>query len=313
MGRFLLSRLSQVAVVVLLVCLTIFVLTNLLPGDPTVTILGEEASAEQRAKARADYGLDLPAPVRFARWLGHAATGDLGRSLRSNEPVVRMLADRIPVTFQLTLMSIAVAILIGLPAGIVAARFRGTPLDVVVSFLAMTSVAIPYFWMGVLLIMLFALKLAWLPPSGYVPFLSDPVGNLKLMLLPSLTIGTAFAALIMRQTRASLLQVLSQDYIRSARAKGLSEPAVLLRHGLRNALIPVVTVIGLQIGALLGGAVVTETVFSLPGLGRMMVDGIFQRDFPVIQGAILFIVLAVIVVNLVTDTLYAWLDPRVSV
>ena len=195
----------------------------------------------------------------------------------------------------------------------IAARFRGTPLDVLVSIVAMTSVAIPYFWMGVLLIMLFALKLAWLPPSGYVPFLSDPVGNLKLMILPALTIGTAFAALIMRQTRASLLQVLSQDYIRSARAKGLSEPAVLLRHGLRNALIPVVTVIGLQIGALLGGAVVTETVFSLPGLGRMMVDGIFQRDFPVIQGAILFIVLAVILVNLVTDALYAWLDPRVSV
>ncbi len=313
MGRFLLSRLSQVAVVVVLVCITIFVLTNLLPGDPTVTILGEEATAEQRAKARADYGLDLPAPVRFAHWIGNAATGDLGRSLRSNEPVVRMLADRIPVTLQLTLMSIVIAILIGLPAGIVAARFRGTLLDVAASIVAMTSVAIPYFWMGVLLIMLFALKLAWLPPSGYVPFLSDPVGNLKLMILPSLTIGTAFAALIMRQTRASLLQVLSQDYIRSARAKGLSEPAVLLRHGLRNALIPVVTVIGLQIGALLGGAVVTETVFSLPGLGRMMVNGIFQRDFPVIQGAILFIVLAVIVVNLVTDALYAWLDPRVSV
>ena len=313
MGRFLLSRLSQVAVVVVLVCITIFVLTNLLPGDPTVTILGEEATAEQRAKARADYGLDLPAPVRFAHWIGNAATGDLGRSLRSNEPVVRMLADRIPVTLQLTLMSIVIAILIGLPAGIVAARFRGTLLDVAASIVAMTSVAIPYFWMGVLLIMLFALKLAWLPPSGYVPFLSDPVGNLKLMILPSLTIGTAFAALIMRQTRASLLQVLSQDYIRSARAKGLSEPAVLLRHGLRNALIPVVTVIGLQIGSLLGGAVVTETVFSLPGLGRMMVNGIFQRDFPVIQGAILFIVLAVIVVNLVTDALYAWLDPRVSV
>lgn len=312
MGTYLLSRLSQVAIVVLLVCLTIFVLTNLLPGDPTVTILGEEATAEQRARARTDYGLDLPAPVRFVRWLGHAVTGDLGRSLRSNEPVVKMLADRIPVTLQLALMSIVIAILIGLPAGIVAARFRGTPLDVAVSVLAMTSVAIPYFWMGVLLIMLFALKLAWLPPSGYVPFLSDPIGNLKLMILPSLTIGSAFAALIMRQTRASLLQVLSQDYIRSARAKGLSEPAVLLRHGLRNALIPVVTVIGLQIGALLGGAVVTETVFSLPGIGRMMVDGIFQRDFPVIQGAILFIVLAVILVNLFTDALYAWLDPRVS-
>jgi len=312
MVRFLLSRLWQIATVVLLVCATIFILTNLLPGDPTVTILGEQASAEQRATARRQYGLDRPAPVRFVLWLGNAFSGDLGRSLRSNEPVVQMLVARIPVTLELAALSILIAIAIGLPAGIIAARARGTWLDVVVSVLAMTSVAIPYFWMGILLIMLFALKLAWLPPSGYIPFFSDPVGNLRLMVLPALTIGTAFAALIMRQTRASLLQVMSQDYIRSARAKGLSEPVVLLRHGLRNALIPVVTVIGLQIGALLGGAVVTETVFSLPGLGRMMVDGIFQRDFPVIQGAILFIVLCVIAVNLFTDLLYAWLDPRVA-
>lgn len=312
MVRMLLSRLSQIATVVLLVCATIFVLTNMLPGDPTVTILGEQASAEQRAFAREQHGLDLPAPVRFVRWLKNAATGDLGRSLRSNEPVARMLADRIPVTLELTALSILVAIVIGLPAGIIAARARGSFLDVLVSIAAMTSVAIPYFWMGILLIMLFALKLSWLPPSGYIPFLTDPIGNLTRMILPALTIGTAFAALIMRQTRASLLQVMSQDYIRSARAKGLSESAVLIRHGLRNALIPVLTVIGLQIGALLGGAVVTETVFSLPGLGRMMVEGIFQRDFPVIQGAILFIVLCVIVVNLLTDLLYAWLDPRIS-
>ena len=312
MTRVLLSRLSQIATVVLLVCATIFVLTNMLPGDPAVTILGEQASAEQRAIARAKHGLDLPAPVRFVRWLGNAATGDLGRSLRSNEPVARMLADRIPVTLELTALSILVAIVIGLPAGIIAARARGSFLDVLVSIAAMTSVAIPYFWMGILLIMLFALKLAWLPPSGYIPFLTDPLGNLTRMILPALTIGTAFAALIMRQTRASLLQVMSQDYIRSARAKGLPESAVLIRHGLRNALIPVLTVIGLQIGALLGGAVVTETVFSLPGLGRMMVEGIFQRDFPVIQGAILFIVLCVIVVNLFTDLLYSWLDPRIS-
>jgi peptide/nickel transport system permease protein len=312
MVRFLLSRLWQIATVVLLVCATIFILTNLLPGDPTVTILGEQASAAQRATARQQYGLDRPAPVRFVLWLGNAFSGDLGRSLRSNEPVLEMLVARIPVTLELAALSILIAIAIGLPAGIIAARARGTWLDVVVSVLAMTSVAIPYFWMGILLIMLFALKLAWLPPSGYIPFLSDPIGNLRLMILPALTIGTAFAALIMRQTRASLLQVMSQDYIRSARAKGLSEPSVLLHHGLRNALIPVVTVIGLQIGALLGGAVVTETVFSLPGLGRMMVDGIFQRDFPVIQGAILFIVLCVIAVNLFTDVLYAWLDPRVA-
>ena len=312
MGRFLLSRLSQVAVVVVLVCITIFVLTNLLPGDPTVTILGEEATAEQRAKARADYGLDLPAPVRFAHWIGNAATGDLGRSLRSNEPVVRMLADRIPVTLQLTLMSIVIAILIGLPAGIVAARFRGTLLDVAASIVAMTSVAIPYFWMGVLLIMLFALKLAWLPPSGYVPFLTDPVGNLKLMILPSLTIGTAFAALIMRQTRASLLQVLSQDYIRSARAKGLSEPAVLLRHGLRNALIPVVTVVGFQLGTLMGASAIIEVIFGLNGVGYTLLQAIFNRDYPLVQAATLFLATAFVLINLGVDLLYAYLDPRIK-
>jgi len=199
-----------------------------------------------------------------------------------------------------------------MPAGILAARFRGSLIDVAASFIAMSSVAIPYFWMGVLLIMLFSLTLGWLPPSGHVRFLDDPGGNLRLMVMPALTIGTAFAALVMRQTRASMLQVLSMDYIRTARAKGVSERLVLVRHALRNALIPIITVIGLQIGALLGGAVVTETVFALPGLGRMLVDGIFQRDFPVIQGAILFIVIAVFVVNLMTDLLYRALDPRVK-
>ena len=223
-----------------------------------------------------------------------------------------MLAARIPVTLQLGFLSILIAVAIGVPAGILAARFRGGAIDVVASFVAMSSVAVPYFWMGVLLIMLFSLKLGWLPPSGHARFLDDPAQNLRLMVMPSLTIGTAFAALVMRQTRASMLQVLSMDYVRTARAKGLSERLVLIRHALRNALIPIVTVIGLQTGALLGGAVVTETVFALPGLGRMLIDGIFQRDFPVIQGAILFIVIAVFVVNLVTDMLYRAFDPRVE-
>jgi peptide/nickel transport system permease protein len=205
-----------------------------------------------------------------------------------------------------------IAVAIGVPAGILAARFRGSAIDVIVSFVAMSSVAIPYFWMGVMLILFFSLRLGWLPPSGYVPFFEDPVQNLRLMVLPAVTIGTAFAALVMRQTRASMLQVLTQDYIRTARAKGMSEPRVVLKHALRNALIPVSTVVGLQIGALLGGAVVTETVFAMPGLGRMLVDGIFQRDFPVIQGAILFIVVAVFAVNVLTDLLYRLFDPRVK-
>ena len=216
------------------------------------------------------------------------------------------------MTLELGFLSILIAVAIGMPAGILAARFRGSFIDVIASFLAMSSVAVPYFWMGVLLIMLFSLKLGWLPASGHVRLFDDPAENLRLMIMPALTIGTAFAALVMRQTRASMLQVLSQDYVRTARAKGLNERLVLTRHALRNALIPIVTVIGLQVGALLGGAVVTETVFALPGLGRMLVDGIFQRDFPVIQGAILFIVIAVFLVNLLTDMLYRAFDPRVK-
>ncbi|MBX3540213.1 MAG: ABC transporter permease [Chelatococcus sp.] len=306
-------KLVQMLPVAFFVTVIVFALTNLLPGDPTVTILGEQATAEQRAAVRVEYGLDQPAPVRYVTWLGRVVQGDFGRSLRTREDVGDMLSARIPVTLELAFLSILIAVAIGVPAGIIAARFRGTLVDVMTSFLAMSSVAIPYFWMGILLIMLFSLKLGWLPASGYVKFIDDPAQNLRLMILPALTIGTAFAALVMRQTRASMLQILSLDYIRTARAKGLSELIVVLRHGLRNALIPVITVIGLQIGALLGGAVVTETVFALPGLGRMLVDGIFQRDFPVIQGAILFIVIAVFAVNLCTDFVYRILDPRVQV
>lgn len=305
-------KLVQMLPVAFFVTVIVFSLTNLLPGDPTVTILGEQASAEQRAAVRVEYGLDQPAPVRYVTWLARVAQGEFGRSLRTREDVGAMLAARIPVTLQLGFLSILIAVAIGVPAGILAARFRGGLIDVAASLVAMSSVAVPYFWMGVLLIMLFSLKLGWLPPSGHVRFLDDPAQNMKLMVMPALTIGTAFAALVMRQTRASMLQVLSMDYVRTARAKGLSEGLVLIRHALRNALIPIITVIGLQVGALLGGAVVTETVFALPGLGRMLVDGIFQRDFPVIQGAILFIVIAVFLVNLLTDMLYRAFDPRVE-
>lgn len=312
MGRYLARKLAQMLPVALIVTIIVFALTNLLPGDPTVTILGEQATAEQRAAVRVEYGLDRPAPLRYVEWLGRAAQGDFGRSLRTREHVSEMLAARVPVTLQLTFVAILIAVAIGVPAGILAARFRGSAIDVIVSFVAMSSVAVPYFWMGVMLILFFSLRLGWLPPSGYVPFFEDPAQNLRLMVLPAVTIGTAFAALVMRQTRASMLQVLTQDYIRTARAKGMSEPRVVLKHALRNALIPVSTVVGLQIGALLGGAVVTETVFAMPGLGRMLVDGIFQRDFPVIQGAILFIVVAVFAVNVLTDLLYRMFDPRVK-
>lgn len=305
------SRVAQLLPVLLVMSIAVFALTDLLPGDPTVTVLGENATPAQRAMLRAQMGLDRPAPLRYLAWLARLAQGDLGTSLRTREPVAAMLAARLPVTVQLAILSMLLAVAIGIPAGVVAALNRNGPLDLVVSVVALAGMALPFFWAGILLIRLFALRLGWLPPSGYVPFLVDPVRNLTLMILPTLTVGSAMAGLVMRQTRSAMLAALGQDFVRTARAKGVAEPAVVLRHALRSALLPVVTVIGLQAGTLIGGAVVTETIFSLPGLGTMIVDGIFQRDFAVVQGALLSVVLAVVMVNLATDLAYAALDRRV--
>jgi peptide/nickel transport system permease protein len=310
--RFILLRVLQMLPVLFLASVIVFALTNLLPGDPTYAILGEQASDAERAAARIRYGLDQPLPMQYLNWLGNMVSGDLGRSLYRNEHVLSMLAGRIPVTLELCLLSILLAIAIGVPAGVVAAKWRGTAVDMMVSLLSMASVAMPFFWAGVLLIILFALHLQWLPSSGYVPFFEEPLANLERMILPAVTIGTSFAGLIMRQVRGAMLEVLGQDYIRTARAKGASEWRVVFRHGLRNALIPVVTVIGLQIGSLLGGAVVVESVFSLPGLGSMMVESIFSRDYPAIQGAVLFSVCCVLIVTTAVDILYAVVDPRIE-
>jgi len=310
--HFLAVRLAQMLPVLLLASMIVFALTNLLPGDPTYAILGENAGEAERAAARIRYGLDDPLPIQYLRWLTAILSGDLGRSLYRGQYVLDMLVGRIPVTIQLCLMSIALAMAIGIPAGVIAAKWRGSVADTVVSVMSMASVAMPYFWAAILLIIVFSLHLGWLPSSGYVPFREDPLRNLELMLLPTVTIGTAFAGLIMRQVRGAMLEVLSFDYIRTARAKGASETRVVIRHGLRNALIPVITVIGLQVGALLGGAVVVESVFSLPGLGSMMVEAIFSRDYPAIQGALLFSVCCVLFVSVLVDVLYAVVDPRIE-
>lgn len=312
MHRYIARRLVHLVPVLLITSFLVFAMLLLLPGDPTFALLGEQASQADRLLLRAKLGLDQPIPLQYLHWMGSTLSGDLGRSLRTQEPVIEMLTTRIPVTLELTLLAIGLSIVIGLPAGIVAALWRNSWLDVAASMVGMAGIAMPYFWMGILLIMLFSLTLGWLPPSGYVPFTVDPIANLKLMILPALTIGSAMAALVMRQTRTSMLQVLSQDYVRTARAKGASETSVVLGHALRNALIPVVTVVGLQTGALVSGAVVTETIFSLPGLGRMVVEGIFERDFAPVQAAILVIVLGVLLVNLLTDLSYAALDKRIK-
>jgi len=305
------SRIAQVVPVLLVMSLAVFTLTDLLPGDPTITVLGENATPQQREMLRREMGLDRSAPLRYLDWTSRILSSDFGLSLRTREPVSAMIAARLPVTVQLTILSMLVAALIGIPLGVVAALNRNSWIDLVVSVAALAGMALPFFWAGILLIRLFSIQLGWLPPSGYTPLWIDPARNLMLMILPALTVGGAMAGLIMRQTRSAMLQTMGQDFIRTARAKGVPEGTVVVRHGLRSALLPVVTVIGLQSGALIGGAVVTETIFSLPGLGTMIVDGIFQRDFAVVQGALLTVVLAVVVVNLITDLAYGLLDKRV--
>ncbi len=312
MISFLIRRFLQLIPVLLVMSVVVFSTTLMLPGDPAISILGEGATVEERQAVRERLGLDQPIPVQFVNWLGRAATGDLGRSIKTRQPVVEMLADRVPVTLQLALGAMALSLIIGVPLGTIAALYRGRWIDSTVSVVAMSGMAVPYFWIGILLIMFFSITLRWLPPSGYVPIWVDPLTCLKLMIMPTITIGTAQAALVMRQTRAAMLGILSQDFIRTARAKGAGEFRVIAGHALRNAMVPVVTVVGLQLGTLIGGAVVTETVFSLPGLGRMIVDAIFERDFTVVQGAILTVVVGVLLVNILIDILYFLLDRRVS-
>lgn len=285
---------------------------HLIPGDPVSIMLGDYATPEAKEALRTELGLDQPLSVQYVRWLGDALQGDLGRSLRTNQPVLEAVTERLPVTIELSLLALVAAMIIGLPAGILAAVRRNSSLDIASTSLALLGISIPNFFLGIMLILIFSLWLRWLPPGGYVPLVEDPLQNLKLMIMPAFTLGASFAGIVARMTRASLLEVLGADYVRTARSKGLSGYWVIVKHALKNSLLPVVTVVGLQAGALLGGAILTETVFALPGIGRLVVDNIFARDFPVVQGVILFIVLFRILSNLVTDLLYAFLDPRIS-
>lgn len=312
MGQYIVKRILQMIPVFFLVTIGVFSITHLLPGDVAVTIIGETATEEQRALIAEEYGLNDSIIVQYLRWLGHILTGDFERSFRSHERVTDMIKQRFPATLELTFISMLVAIIIGVSAGIITSTKRNSAWDISATVLSMVGMAVPVFWLGILLILLFSLKLGVLPPSGYIPFTKDPIANLRLMILPTLTLGMALAAVIMRQTRGAMLSVLSQPYIDTARAKGLTERSVNVKHTLRNALIPVATVVGLQTGTLLGGAVITETVFSIPGMGRMLVQGIFNRDYPVIQGGVIVFVVCVLFVNVATDILYAVLDPRIK-
>lgn len=315
MGQYILRRIIQMIPVVLLVVVTVFIVMHMLPGDPILALTGsssEGLSPEVIAEMRQQLGLDDPIYVQFGHWFAGILQGNFGKSTRLNIPVSEIVLDRIPVTLQLSGFGFIIGAIIGVGAGIIAAIRRNTWADIIVTLVSMMGIAMPSFWLAILGIWLFAVSLGWLPSSGYVSILSDPVQGIRYMILPAITLGLSLSASVMRQTRSSLLEVLNQDYVRTARAKGLAELKVIGWHALKNALLPVVTVMGLQLGRLLGGTVITETMFSIPGLGRLAVQSIMMRDYPSLQAVVLLMAVAVLVINLLTDLFYTYLDPRVS-
>lgn len=313
MTRYLLQRVFLVIPMFLGSTLLIFLLMRLLPGDVVDQLVGLEGalSGEARASLRQLLGLDDPLPVQYLRWLGDLARLDLGVSLRSSVPVREMLAERLPVTLELAVLSVLLSILIAVPLGIVSALFRNRAVDFSARLFGLLGLSMPVFWLATLLILGGASFLGWLPPVIYVPFWQSPLQNLTQMAFPTLALALSLVAVIMRMTRSSMLEVLGQDYIQTARAKGAGEGTVVLRHALKNALIPVVTVVGVQFGYLLGGSVVVEQIFGLPGLGFMLLNAIYQRDYPVVQGTVVFVALFFILVNLLVDLVYGAVDPRV--
>lgn len=313
MFSYILNRLLAAIPTLLGVAVITFLLMRAVPGDVVTQLVGLDAnmSQERLAEMRRLFGLDLPLHVQFGQWIGAVVEGDLGSSLRTKRSVAGDLALRFPVTLQLTLMSLVVALLIAVPLGVLAAIRRGSFADYFASLFALLGLSVPGFFLAVLLILLFALVLGWLPPAGFIPLKENPWENFRHMLLPAISLGVILAGAITRILRSSMLEVLGRDYIRTARAKGLGERVVIYRHALRNALIPVITVIGLQFGSLLGGAVIIEQVFSLPGVGRFALEGINLRDYPVVQGTVLFVAAAAVFVNLLVDLMYSLIDPRI--
>jgi peptide/nickel transport system permease protein len=312
MRRYLLARLVLLVPVLFGVSVVTFSLIRLVPGDPVSVVLGPDVRArpEDIAAIRAAFGLDEPAPVQYVRWVGRMLTGDLGTSFRSGRSLTQELALRLPVTIELTLLAAVLGTIPALLIGILAAVKRNSSADYAATIGTLLGVSVPNFLLATLLVLVFSLWLRWLPPIGYVDLRTDPLGNLRTMLLPALSLGLPFAAVMMRITRSSVLEVLGLDHVRVARAKGLSTAGVLSRHVLNNASIPVITVGGIQIARLLGGAVIVEAIFGLPGIGRYVFEAISTRDYPVVQGVTLVVALAFVLVSLVVDILYAVVDPR---
>ncbi|MDE1196891.1 peptide ABC transporter [Pseudomonas sp. Bc-h] len=307
---FILRRLLSALPTLILVSLFVFTLQKLLPGDPVQAMAGEERDPAVMEYLREKYRLNDPVPLQYVHWVGNVLQGDFGTSLRTEQPVTTLLASKLPVTLELAVLALIIALLIGIPTGVISAVRKGTATDYAANVFALSGISIPHFWLGILLIMIFAVKLQWLPASGFVPLGEDVGQNLKTLILPAFVLGAGLSGVLMRHTRSAMLEVLRADYVRTARAKGLFPRTVILKHALRNALMPIVTLTTLLFGELLGGAVLTEQVFSIPGFGKMIVDAVFNRDYAVVQGVVLCVAIGFLLLNLLADVLYRLINPR---
>jgi peptide/nickel transport system permease protein len=310
---YLIQRLAISAVTLVLISLIVFTGVRLIPGDPARVMAGTDADEAGLAEIRAKYGLNDPIPIQYLRWVGLALQGDLGESIRTRESVVKTVARKLPITVELACFATLIALTIAIPVGVLSAVRRNSVWDYLANSLSLCGLSVPSFWLGIMLILLLSVRLGWLPASGFVSFLQEPIANLQRMIMPAFVLGTALAAVLMRQTRNSMIEVLSADYIRTAYSKGLAGRTVVFRHAIRNGLIPVVTILGLQTGALMSGAVVTEQIFVVPGFGRLIVEAVFTRDYPLVQGVVLITASSYVLINLLVDMSYTLLDPRIRV
>ena len=313
MAEFLVRRVAISIVTLFVISLIVFTGVRMIPGDPARVMGGTDADAAGLAEIRQKYGLDDPIPLQYLRWIGLALRGDLGESIRTRESVVWTVARKLPITIELAGLSLLIALTIAIPAGVFSAARRNTVWDLLANAVSLCGLSVPSFWLGIMLILFLSVRLHWLPASGFVSLWESPLGNLQRMIMPAFVLGAGLAAVLMRQTRNSMIEILSEDYIRTAWSKGLAGRAVIFRHAFRNGLIPVVTILGLQTGALMGGAVVTEQIFVVPGFGRLIVEAVFTRDYPLVQGVVLITASVYVFINLLVDLSYSLLNPRIRI
>jgi peptide/nickel transport system permease protein len=312
MGQYLIRRILALVPMIFGVTVIVFIVMNILPGDPAILIAGDQASAATVQRIREDLGLDRPVLIRYVDWVTDMLRGDFGRSLKTRQPVLDIMADAVPATVELTFVAALIMLPVGIGLGVLAAAYRGSALDLLATIIGSVGIAVPNFWLALLLVNLFSLQLRILPSAGFVPVWEDPASGLRYLVMPGIVLAAPGIAVLTRQTRAAVIEVLSQDYVRTARSKGLNHHTVLVSHALRNALLPVIAIVGLQLALLIGGSVIVETVFAIPGMGRLVVDSIFFRDYPVVQAVVLLMVTLVLLLNILVDIAYAVADPRIK-